>query len=204
MLLVEKIKIPNSKIVSFSLKENELACLIGKNGSGKSLFLKSLANLIPNTYEKFIYQNKNISEWNPQEFRQEVFYSSSIPFMPLDGNVEDFMTAHQKLAIYSNVTPTFDPLPYLNDWKLSGEKLIRLSSGQRQMVSLLRALTLKSKILLLDEPTSHLDPEKTLQIEKLIHEWREQTQGSILLVSHQEAQINRMNGKVYQFENLLN
>lgn len=203
MLLVKKLILPNTKSISLTLQRGESVFLVGKNGSGKSLLLKSLANLIPNTFETFNYLEKSILDWNPQEYRREVYYSSSVPYMPIDGLVEDFMHAHQKLGIYKNVTPNFNPLPYLEEWNLSGMPLVRLSSGQKQMIALLRALSLRAQVLLLDEPTSHLDHEKTHLMEKLIQDWRERTGGSTVFVSHQEAQINRLGGKILNLEDLI-
>ena len=58
----------------------------------------------------------------------------------------------------------------------------KLSTGQRQLISLLRALTLRSRILLLDGPTGNLDTDKMRDIDFLFHQY----QGAIVVVSHSE------------------
>jgi putative ABC transport system ATP-binding protein len=192
MLRVESMKLLNERVVDLSLNDREAVIITGKNGTGKSLFLKSLARLIPSTFKTFQYDKKNITDIMPELFRSQVMYVSTTPFFPGEGKVEDFFQSAFDLTIYKDFTPRFPFDNYLKEWNLAGVEFSRLSSGQKQMVSILRALSLRPKILLLDEPTANLDQEKTLEIETLLETWRRNTGGSFIMISHSKEQTERL------------
>ena len=191
MLRVEKMKLLNGKMISLEVKRGEGIVLQGKNGSGKSLFLKSLARLIPASYETFIYEGKSIEQWSPEEFRSQVLYVSPTPQFMKDMTVEDFFSSVFKLKVYEGCVPAMQIGDYLLRWKIPSHSILELSTGQKQLVSILRALTLKAKILLLDEPTANLDSEKTREIEDLIKTWKDKTNGTVIVVSHFSDQADR-------------
>ncbi len=195
MLLVKQLTLPNKKNLNLEIHKNQGLTLTAPNGHGKSLLLKSLAFLHPIKFEIFEFQGKSILEWTPHEYRRRVAYVASLPSLGPHGNVDDYLKAPWELSVYQQHKSTFDCGPYLEKWNLNGLKLSFLSSGQRQLLSLLRAISLDPTLLLLDEPTSHLDTAKTIEVEKLLLEWRERTQGSFIMVSHDEAQVKRIDGK---------
>lgn len=203
MLRVESMKLPNEKVIQFTLAENEGLVLRGKNGSGKSLLLKALAQLCVAPYEVFEYLGQDVKSYHPETYRSEVLYVSTTPLLLKDQTIDEFFTSVKKLSVYKDHVSTFDYRPYLLKWTLGNEDVSRLSSGQKQMISVLRALTLKAKVLLLDEPTANLDQEKTQEIEKLIIDWKEQTRGSVVWISHSDDQTRRLPFKVINFEELV-
>lgn len=202
MLRVEKLKLPNEKVISFSLKDNEGVVIEGPNGAGKSLLLKSLALLYPVSCEEFFFQDKNVRGLNPQEFRSQVLYVSTNVLLVKDQSVEEFFQSVLKLAVYKNHEFKFDYHSYLKKWGITNQSVSILSSGQRQMIAVLRALSLKAKILLLDEPTANLDQDKTLEVEELLKEWRVRTGGGIIMISHSPEQATRLGFKKVQFSEL--
>lgn len=203
MLRVKHLKLPNHKTVNFHLEKDEAIIVSGKNGSGKSLFLKSLALLSPGESESYEYNGVAVHNLRPEEFRSEVLYISTAHMMMKEGSVEDFFHAPLKFGIYQNHQVTFDYNHYLNLWHIPLKNVSLLSTGQKQMISVLRALTLKPKILLLDEPTANLDHEKTIEIEKLILDWKARTGGSFIWVGHSKEQIQRLGLKAVDFEDLV-
>lgn len=203
MLRIESMKLPNNKTVNFSLDSRDAIIIRGKNGSGKSLLLKSMALLCMAPYKGYEYKGQNVSELNPQIFRSEVLYVSTTPLMMKDQSVEEFFQSIRNLHVYKNLISEFDYKYYLEKWHIPPGDVSYLSSGQRQMISFLRALTLNAKVLLLDEPTANLDHEKTLELEKLILEWKERTSGSVVMISHSSDQIARLNFRVADFESLV-
>lgn len=203
MLRVESMKLPNEKIVNFSLNENDALIIQGKNGSGKSLLLKSLAQLCVAPYEVFNYQGDDIKTWIPEEYRSQVLYVSTSPLLLKDQTVEEFFTSIKKLAIYKDHHSYFDYKTYLEKWHIPDSNVAMLSSGQKQMISILRSLTLKAKILLLDEPTANLDYDRTLEIESLLIDWRARTKGSLVIISHSSDQIARLNFPMVNFQSLI-
>ena len=203
MLRVTHLKLPNHKVLNFHLNEGEGLIISGKNGSGKSLLLKSLALLCPSEFERYEYKGILVTTLKPEEFRSDVLYLSTAHMMMREGNVEDFFHAPLKLAIYQNHKVDFDYKHYLEKWHIPTSNVSLLSTGQKQMISILRALTLKAKVLLLDEPTANLDHEKTLEIEELLLDWKKRTGGSFVFVGHSKEQIQRLGMKAIEFEDLV-
>lgn len=192
MFLIEEMKLLNGKKINFTLKDNEDKIIRGPNGAGKSLFLKSLAHLLPTDYKKFIYNNLTLSEWKANVYRSQVIYvHQSIPTEPV--TVEEYLSFPTRFSIYKNHTPILNHKQFTDKWEISYKEIHHLSMGQRQLLCLLRALSLNAKVLLLDEPFSHLDQSRTLEAEQLLHEWKEKTQGSLIIVSHDDTESSRMN-----------
>jgi putative ABC transport system ATP-binding protein len=175
----------------------------GPNGSGKSLILKSLATLVPADYKKFDFKDRPVSEWPYQEYRSLVTYCSPLPHFP-PGKVKEFMEVPFALQVKNKTKPFMSQEvdAYLRDWGLNDLDTAILSSGQKQMLGILRCVTLNSELLLLDEVFSHLDQEKTLALEKVLLQWKSTTQGSIIIVSHDMAQAERMNGNILKSDSL--
>ena len=76
------------------------------------------------------------------------------------------------------------------EWPVS-----RLSTGEKQRLGLLRALSLKPKVLLLDEPTANLDPENTQKVEQLVQTYLQSHAAAALWISHDPAQRVRVASK---------
>jgi putative ABC transport system ATP-binding protein len=199
MLRIENMKLLNGRLVNFTLKENDAVIIRGDNGTGKSLFLKSLARLIPSTYSIFDYNGKSVSTYVNEVFRSEVLYVSTTPSSLSQGTVEDYFRSALDLEIYSNYQVTFPYNDYLIEWKLDHLPFSQLSSGQKQMISILRALSLKARILLLDEPTANLDANRTHEIEKLLLDWMKKTSGSVIMVCHSDEQTRRLGFRTISF-----
>jgi putative ABC transport system ATP-binding protein len=201
MFLIQELILPNGRAVNFSLSEGEDLIIRGSNGSGKSLFLKSLASLLPLQYERFEFQNRPLKEWRKELYRSKVLYlHQAIPKDLL--TVEDFLSHPMQFGIYKDYSYPIEMDKYLNRWELKGMELIHLSMGQRQMLNLLRAVALKAEVLLLDEPLANLDAEKTEEAERLIREWKDRTGGSFLMISHDEYQTSRLGIREVQLEEL--
>ena len=200
MLLVEKLILPNQRIVSLELKKHQGVIVQGPNGSGKTLLLRALAALNPVKSETFTFLGRDISEWKIEEYRSRVLYLGNNPYLHGCETLSDYLQMPLKLAIYHQHQSNFDPTPYIQKWKLDHQSLGQLSSGQKQMLNFLRALTLKANILLLDEPCSNLDPYMIFEFEKLLQEWMDNTGGAYLLVSHHQQQIERLNKESIRFD----
>jgi ABC-type iron transport system FetAB ATPase subunit len=200
MLRIKNRSLPNGKFFSLEVPENEILFLQGPNGAGKSLLLKSVANLIKGNSEEFIYQDKILNEWNYPSFRSQVMYVATVAYFPTEGTVEDFLAIPFTLEVYTGRKPAIDTEFWLNKWSMKGVLLRQLSSGQKQSLGVLRALSLGPKLLLLDEPTSHLDTSRTSEIETLILDWQKKTQGSVIIVGHDLDQPRRFGGKILKIE----
>lgn len=201
MLLVKNLSLLNGKKIDLELEENESYVLEGPNGSGKSVLLRTLSGLYPSTWDSFSFKGKRAEDFSPEEFRSKVLYVGSTTYFPGDMTVEEFLSAPFKLGVYKGRVAPPETTEKIKSWKLQGKKLSILSSGQKQLLVILRALSLDAELLLLDEPTSHMDREKTLETEKLLLEWKK-TGRTFLVISHSEEEARRL-GKRIQFEDLV-
>lgn len=202
MLLVQKLKLPNGKTISLKLEANTSYVLKGKNGSGKSLLLKALANLYPLQFESFSYNDKTIKDWTPEIYRSQVLYIPSVNFYAHDGTVEDFLNLPFSLNVHKDCKPIVSFNDYLSKWNLTGRKFSELSSGEKQSLSFLRGLSLNPEILLLDEPFSHLALERTQELEQLLTQWKTEHQKSFLIVSHDPHQQERLKLTPIEFDQI--
>lgn len=193
MLLAQRLELPNHACVSLEIENGKAYHLQGPNGSGKSLLLKSLAYLIPSSFERLEYQGQDIRTLKSELYRRDVLYVPSVPFLSMEGLVEDFMSLPLKFKVYEHFKPTFDSDSLLKKWNLTGKSLAQLSSGEKQLLSLSRALHLDAKILLLDEVTSHLSKERTYEVEAILSTWIEKGDRSLVWVSHQPLSDLRAN-----------
>lgn len=193
MLLIEELLLPHGKKVSLKIESGKSYGLIGPNGSGKSLLLKSLAHLLPVTFKTFEYKDRAVLNLTPEVYRSSVLYLPSVPVVSEPLSVEEYLQAPFRLGIYKAHQAKFPIQEFTARFGLSGKSMAHLSSGQKQVLSFLRALTLKADCLLLDEPTSHLDPFMTQELEALLLEWKNADSGrSFVLVSHQDEQVRRL------------
>ena len=174
--------------LSLELNNNECIGVSGQSGTGKSLFLRTIADLDPHQGEVCLDGEKQ----------------SKIPACQWRSRV-GLLTAES--AWWSEkVTDHFirvddDALAQLGfdrdclEWSVD-----RLSSGEKQRLALLRLLAIEPEILLLDEPTANLDAESITKVETLINNYRQQHAVSIIWVSHDAEQLKRMTSKHYRLD----
>jgi putative ABC transport system ATP-binding protein len=201
MLLVKDLELVNGKKINLKLERGAGHILQGPNGSGKSVLFRTLAGLYPGKYSAFTFSGKNLQEWNPVEFRSRLLYVGSMTHFPGDMRSEEFLEVPFRLAVYKEHKRLFEFSDYLKKWNLKGMPLAQLSSGQKQLLMVLRALNLKSELLLLDEPTSHMDSERTREVEELLKAWLNPDR-SYFMISHSDQQVQAM-GKVIRFNDLI-
>jgi ABC-type multidrug transport system ATPase subunit len=189
MLRVNGLKLLNGKEISFQIKKGEALLLEGANGSGKSLLLKSLARLIPSSWSELSFEAQDISSFPVELWRSKVLYLPPDVIFDPEFSVEDFLEEPFGFSIHKGFKKVFDPRKYLD---LAQEKMQVLSSGQKQSVALLRAISLNPDVLLLDEPFAHMDSQKRELFFDLLTRWCKD--GKILIiVSHIEVELAGIN-----------
>jgi len=180
------------KGISFSIKENEILGLLGPNGSGKTTTIGMLLGLLkPTSGEIFINGQK--LEGNRIEILEQINFISPYIELPKKLTVKQNLTVYGKLYKINNINERIEFLSeklrlggLLNS--ITGE----LSSGQKNRVSLAKALINEPKVLLLDEPTASLDPEVGDFVRSFLEDYKKEKKISILLASHNMNEVTRL------------
>tara|TARA_Y100000741_G_scaffold267714_2_gene208050 strand:+ start:376 stop:1095 length:720 start_codon:yes stop_codon:yes gene_type:complete len=180
------------KNINFKIKENEIIGLLGPNGCGKTTTIGMILGLLKPTSGEILIDGLKI-EKNRIETLQKINFISPYIELPKKLTVKQNLIVYARLYDVKNINNRIDYLiekfrlqDLLN--KLSGE----LSSGQKNRVSLAKALINDPKVLLLDEPTASLDPEVGDYVRTILEEYKKENNISILLASHNMNEVTRL------------
>ena len=154
--------------ISLNIKKGEIVGLLGPNGAGKSTLMKIITCYVEPTSGKVIINNKNINE-DHKKIKSEIGYLSENNPLYTYMYVKEYLEFSAKMHNVSNVKKKIDEVilkTHINNEK--NKKIIELSKGYKQRVGMAAALIHDPKILILDEPTTGLDPNQLGDIRKLI------------------------------------
>lgn len=188
-LVVKELRSQFAGPFDLNLGAGACAAITGPSGSGKSLFLRMIADLDPNEGKVWLNGTERASIIAP-EWRRKVTYVSAESGWWADTVIEHF--ARNNL---SEVTGLAARLGLPAD--LLDASIARLSTGEKQRLALVRALLLYPPVLLLDEPTGPLDEELVTRVEGLLRE-RMAAGISVLLVTHDANQAKRLGDQRYR------
>ncbi|MFT6850814.1 MAG: phosphate transport system ATP-binding protein [Sphingobacteriales bacterium] len=192
------------KNINLSFPQNSITCIIGPSGGGKSTLLRSL-NRINDEVEGFscqgelILENENVydKKHKPEDLRAKVgmvFQRPCVFPKSIAENVLFGLSFQKKLSRQERAIIVEESLRAVGLWSETSHRLkssaTSLSIGQQQRLCIARTITVKPKVLLLDEPTSSLDPVSALAIEKLMLELKKEY--SIIFVTHNIQQASRI------------
>ena len=180
------------KNISFKINEDEIIGLLGPNGCGKTTTIGMILGLLKPTEGKVLINGKDIEKDKISLLRRMNFISPYIE-LPKKLKVKQNLIVYGKLYNVKNLENQIEYLSNklrLNDLleKITGE----LSSGQKNRVSLAKALINDPSVLLLDEPTASLDPETGDFIRTFIEEYKKEKKISVLLASHNMDEVKRL------------
>ena len=180
------------KGISFNIKENEILGLLGPNGSGKTTTIGMLLGLLKPTSGDILINGQKL-EGNRIEILEQINFISPYIELPKKLTVKQNLTVYGKLYKINNINERIEFLSeklrlggLLNS--ITGE----LSSGQKNRVSLAKALINEPKVLLLDEPTASLDPEVGDFVRSFLEDYKKEKKISILLASHNMNEVTRL------------
>ncbi|MCE9538537.1 MAG: gliding motility-associated ABC transporter ATP-binding subunit GldA [Bacteroidetes bacterium] len=188
--------------VSFEVNTGEVVGFLGPNGAGKSTMMKILTCFIPQTSGEASVCEYDVAE-KSLEVRKNVGYLPEHNPLYLDMYVKEYLEFISGLHHLKNVKSRISEMIEMTGLQIEQKKKIgALSKGYRQRVGLAQALIHDPKVLILDEPTTGLDPNQLEEIRNLIIEIGKQK--TILLSTHimqeVEAVCNRViivnNGKI--------
>jgi putative ABC transport system ATP-binding protein len=188
-LVVKELRSEFAGPFDLDLGAGACAAITGPSGSGKSLFLRMIADLDPNEGKAWLYGTERASIIAP-EWRRKVTYVSAESGWWADTVIEHF--ARNKRSEVAGLAARLGLHADLLDAPIA-----RLSTGEKQRLALVRALLLCPPVLLLDEPTGPLDEESVTTVEALLRE-RMASGISVLLVTHDASQAGRLGDQRYR------
>ncbi len=189
------------KNISFEIKENEIIGLLGPNGSGKTTTIGMILGLLKPTSGEVLINGIKI-EKNPIEILQKINFISPYIELPKKLTVKQNLIVYGKLYSVKNLNEKID---YLVS-KLRLENLLNrvtgeLSSGQKNRISLAKAIINDPCVLLLDEPTASLDPEIGDFVRTFLENYKKEKKVSILLASHNMDEVTRLCSSIMMMKN---
>ena len=167
--------------ISFSVSQGEILALLGPNGAGKSTTMKSITGSI--SYEGSILVNNHEVKDFPQKIKKMIGYLPEHNPLYVDMYVKEYLEYVGKIYGVKSIADRIDEIINLTGLtKEQHKKIQMLSKGYRQRVGLAQALIHDPKILILDEPTTGLDPNQLVEIRTVIKEIAKQK--TIILSTH--------------------
>ena len=178
--------------INFKINENEIIGLLGPNGCGKTTTIGMILGLLKPTSGKVLINGLDIEKNKISILHKMNFIS---PYIELPKK----LTVRQNLIVYGklyNIQNLNDQIKYLSN-KLRLDTLLdkitgELSSGQKNRVSLAKALINNPTVLLLDEPTASLDPETGDFVRTFLENYKKEKKISLLLASHNMDEVKRL------------
>ena len=189
------------KNISFKIKKGTIVGLLGPNGCGKSTTIGMMLGLIKPSSGIVLINNQNI-ENNRTSLLEKMNFISPYIELPKKLTVEENLNVYGKLYGVKNLKDKIDDLmEKLNLVDFKSRKTGELSSGQKNRVSLAKALINDPEILFLDEPTASLDPDVGDYIRGFIEDYASNNDATILLASHNMNEVERLCYEVLMMKN---
>ncbi|EKV27634.1 Branched-chain amino acid transport ATP-binding protein LivF [Caenispirillum salinarum AK4] len=168
---------------SMTVDASEMTALAGRNGAGKTTVMRSIMGLVKTTGGSLSFDGEDLAKV-PVHHRARL----GIGYMPEDRALVPELTVAENILLPSWVTPTIDgPKRLKQVWEIMPElygmkdrRALQLSGGQQKMVALGRALTVGTRLLLLDEPFEGVAPALAQRLADVIAELRKEKLAVIL------------------------
>ena len=192
------------KNVNFTLKEADFVNIIGRSGSGKSTFLNLLSGLLKPTEGKIFAKGKNISDFSDREiskYRNEIigFVPQSLGTLPNLNVLENVSLPYYLFkrdeSAYEKAAMLLDLMGILH---LKDDFAKNLSGGELKRVLIARSMINSPELLILDEPTSDLDKNTTMEIMDLLKKIN--SKGTALIIVTHELDILKYGNTLCQME----
>jgi len=189
--------------LSFKINKGRIIGLLGPNGCGKTTTMGMLLGLIKPTSGAVFINGQNIeNEKNRTNILEKMNFISPYIELPKKLTVEENLKVYGRMYGVNNLQDRIsDLMKQLNLFDFKKRKTGELSSGQKNRVSLAKALINDPEILLLDEPTASLDPDVGDYIRTYIENFASQKGKTILLASHNMIEVERLCHEVMMMKN---
>lgn len=211
MLTINKLSLrkgsPSKQVlnnISACFKESDISLLMGKSGAGKSSLMRCVAQLETAYKGEIFFNDQSIQGLSAFQRAQTLGYISQgyalFPHLTALENCTQPLEVVLKLKKSEAKQKAFGVMESLGMAEYSASYPCELSGGQQQRIAIARALTLAPQILLLDEPSSALDPENSAQLAKILKELA--SRGTTIIISTQDMLFaEHLKATVYLIEN---
>lgn len=183
------------KNIDIELSTGEVLALIGRNGSGKTTFLKLLVGILEKNSGDIFIDDKNI--YNKPELLQELIY------IPDKFEYFKYTRIKKVISFYKIIYPKFDENYFLENLSKNNiavsKKFSQLSKGEKMIVAILIGLSCKTSFIFLDEPLDGID---ILNINKILDYiiYAQEKGVGIIVSSHQLLQLSKISDKIYYLD----
>ncbi len=177
--------------INLSIEKASFTGIIGPNGSGKTTLFKGISGILPKHKGQLLLNNKDMGHMGYKEKARHIAVVSQF-IDPVAISVEEYVLMG-RLPYQANfsffeskedIDIAHHYMQLTDIWHMKDMMLDSLSGGEQQMVAIARALTQQPELLLLDEPTAHLDITHQLNVMNLIQKLNNQLQLSVLMIIH--------------------
>jgi len=187
-------------ISELDFEKGTIYALLGPNGSGKTTLLEILSLLLAPTAGMIRYNNKTVdfTTNNLTAFRREIVMVQQNPvlFTTTVFNNLDFGLKIRKIPKGKRLKLIMDSLEMVGMGDFIGAEAHKLSGGETQRVAIARALTCAPKVMFFDEPTSNVDMENQIAIERILREINTQKNISVIFTTHNLTQASKLSREI--------
>jgi branched-chain amino acid transport system ATP-binding protein len=201
--------------VTFTIPARSIVSLIGPNGAGKTTFFNVLTGLYTPSAGRVYLGDKEVTGLPPHRIASlglaRTFQNIRLfNLMTAEENVLVAMHSHMRSGVFRTVLKTRQQrreeregrefarelLEFVGIGKAWNEYARNLSYGDQRRLEVARALALRPKVLLLDEPTAGMNPEESARFVDFVHRVRDEQQISVLLIEHDMSVVMRVSERI--------
>ncbi len=177
--------------INFEIPRGSFAGIIGPNGSGKTTLFRAITGILPLKSGQISLSGKNLKTFSLRQRAQNIAIVSQF-IEAGDMSVEDYVLMgripyHNRFNFFETNEDFAIARKYMeltDTWRFKDQLMSELSGGEQQLAGIARALTQQPELLLLDEPTSHLDITHQVQVLNVLQQLNQETGLSVLMVIH--------------------
>ncbi|MGZ4650130.1 MAG: ABC transporter ATP-binding protein [Kineosporiaceae bacterium] len=201
--------------VSFTIPNGSIVSLIGPNGAGKTTFFNVLTGLYKPTFGRVVLGERDVTGLAPHKIASlglaRTFQNIRLfNLMTAEENVLVAMHSHMRSGVFRTVLRSGQQrreeregrvfarelLDFVGIGKVWDDYARNLSYGDQRRLEVARALALKPKVLLLDEPTAGMNPQESARFVDFVHRVRDEQEISVLLIEHDMSVVMRVSERI--------
>jgi iron complex transport system ATP-binding protein len=177
--------------INFEIPRGSFAGIIGPNGSGKTTLFRAITGILPLKSGQILLSGKNLKAFSLRQRAQNIAIVSQF-IEAGDMSVEDYVLMgripyHSRFNFFETDEDFAIARKYMemtDTWRFRDQLMSELSGGEQQLAGIARALTQQPELLLLDEPTSHLDITHQVQVLNVLQQLNQEMGLTVLMVIH--------------------